>query len=229
MFAPGVTLSPRTSDGHSEPSYSSIIDCQISTQYRTSNGIVKANNRETLAVNGICKNITSSKTGHSKGAIDLTSSSQNFIFALGPTGKTVKSDSKSEGIRRHTLYGQFSMDLSKAAVANANQIDQAQLSSVGYWQNANAQLVGGVSSDHDWSGPLHAAIMGVAFIIVFPLGVVFLRALEKVKWHAWTQGVAVVLAIIGLGVGIYLGMEYNHVSLLEKTARFDESFQRSSD
>ncbi|KAK7187970.1 hypothetical protein DPSP01_003144 [Paraphaeosphaeria sporulosa] len=206
----GVTLSSRTSDGHVEPSYNSGIDCQISTRNGTSNGIIKINNRDILAVNGVCKNITRITASDSKGAIDLTSSSQNFIFGLGPTGKTIQSDSKSAGIRRHTLYGQFSLDLSKATVANTEDVDEAQLSSVGNWQNANAQVVGDVTSDRDWSGPAHVVLMGGAFVIVFPLGVVFLRVLEKVKWHAWMQGVGMVLAIIGLGVGIYLGREYNH-------------------
>jgi hypothetical protein len=213
ILASGVTLSSRTVDGQVEPSYNDKVDCQIFAGNGMSNGVIKVNNRDVLSVNGVCKNITSYNTGDDEGNIDFTSTQQNFIFALGPTGKSIRSDSKSAGIRRHTLYGQFSMDLSKATVANTEEVNQAHLGSVGNWQSSNAQLVGDVTNDNDWSGPVHAVLMAGSFVIIFPLGVVFLRLLEKVKWHAWMQGVGAVLAFIGAGVGIYLGREYNHVSL----------------
>lgn len=213
MHSLGVTLSSRTVDGHVEPSYNERINCQILVENGTTNGIVKVGNRDILSVNGVCRNITKSTAGEDKGNIDSTSTHQDFIFALGPTGKSIRSDSKYAGIRRHVLYGQFSMDLSKSAVANTGETNQGHLSTVGNWENSNAQLVGDVTNDHDWSGPVHAVLMGGTFVILFPIGVVFLRLLEKVKWHAWIQSIGVVLAVIGLGVGIYLGREYNHVSL----------------
>lgn len=160
----------------------------------------------------MCKNISNIKAGKSEGTLDLTSKQQNFIFGLGPTEKPLKSESQTAGIRRHTLYGQFSMDLSKATVANAEEVNHEYLGNVGNWEISNAQLVGGVTNDHDWSGPVHAVLMGGTFVALFPIGVVFLRVLENVKWHAWMQGVGVVFIIIGVGVGVYLGKEYNHVS-----------------
>lgn len=99
-----------------------------------------------------------------------------------------------------------------ATVSNDEEVNRAHLGNVANWESSNAQLVGGVTNDHDWSGPVHAVLMVGSFIMLFPIGVIFLRLLEKVKWHAWMQGVGVVFTIIGLGVGVYLGREYNHVS-----------------
>ncbi|KAF2020748.1 iron reductase domain protein [Aaosphaeria arxii CBS 175.79] len=212
----GVTLSPRTVNGHVEPSYSSSINCHILTSNTAPNGIVKANNgHDILAVNAICHNITTSHSptaDEGEASVNLTSTTQPFIFALGPTDRKIQSDSKTAGIRRHVLYGQFAMDLSKTALADSNPIDEVttQLSSVGNWQNSNAQLVGDVTRDHDWAPATHGAFMCVTFVLVFPLGVVLLRLLERVKWHAWVQTFGVVLVVVGLGVGVYLGMQYNH-------------------
>lgn len=206
-------------DDHVEPSYDAKADCQILTGNGISNGVIKANDRDILAVNGLCKNITQFNTGQGEGNIDLTSTHQNFIFGLGPTSRSIRSDSESADIRRHALYGQFTMDLSKATVDNAQDVDQARLGGVSNWENSNAQLAGGVTSDFDWSGPAHAVFMGGAFVILFPLGVIFLRLVEKVRWHAWMQGTSAAIAVFGVGIGIYLGRQYNHVSRLLRTNR----------
>ncbi|KAF2258957.1 CBD9-like protein [Lojkania enalia] len=215
----GVTLSTRTVDGHVEPSYNDKVDCQVNSGNGIINGIVQINGQDTYAVNGHCKNINNDSYSRRRdndnadkdsGNINFASSDQNFIFALGPTGKDINSDSKSATIRRHTLYGEFKMDLSRVTVQTSASVDQEELSDVGSWQNSNAQLDDGVTNDHDWSGPVHAALMCGAFVLLFPIGVVFLRVLERVRWHAWMQGFGLVIAVIGVGVGIYLGREYNH-------------------
>lgn len=106
------------------------------------------------------------------------------------------------------------MDLSKATKSRTEEIDQSHLGRVGDWENSDAQLIGDVTNDYDWAAPAHAVLMCGTFVILFPIGVIFLRLMEKVKWHAWMQGIGMGLAIVGFGAGIYLGREYNHVSLL---------------
>jgi hypothetical protein len=69
-------------------------------------------------------------------------------------------------------------------------------------------------SDGDKVGPAHAVIMIVAFLVIFPLGAILLRFLESVKIHGIVQGVGVLAAVVGVGIGIYLSTMYNHVSLL---------------
>jgi hypothetical protein len=56
--------------------------------------------------------------------------------------------------------------------------------------------------------------MIVAFLVIFPLGAILLRFLESVKIHGIVQGVGVLAAVVGVGIGIYLSTMYNHVSLL---------------
>lgn len=57
-----------------------------------------------------------------------------------------------------------------------------------------------------------AAIMILAFGVLMPFGMVILRIMESVRWHAVNQSVAAILAIIGAGLGIYIGTMYNRVS-----------------
>lgn len=66
-------------------------------------------------------------------------------------------------------------------------------------------------NDNDWSALGHAVLMSFAFLCLFPLGIFALRVLEKVIWHAWIQGIAVVISISGGGLGVYVGFNYNRV------------------
>ncbi|ORX97388.1 hypothetical protein BCR34DRAFT_166591 [Clohesyomyces aquaticus] len=216
----GVTLSPRTVGGHVEPSYNSKTGCTLNTRPGLTNGIVSHNNKDIYSVNGVCKGIDgksfkkqkreSEGGGGGDGKISFSSTSQSFIFGLGPDDRDLKSNDMNAGIRRHALYGNFAMDLSKASVQDDDDVLQTALAQVGGWENHNAQTQGNPKKDRDWSGPLHVVMMCGTFVILFPVGVVFLRLLEKVRWHAITQGVGMVIAVLGVGVGIYLGREYNH-------------------
>jgi len=51
------------------------------------------------------------------------------------------------------------------------------------------------------------------FVALMPLGLVLLRVVESVRWHAINQTVAAILAIIGGGIGVYIGLMYNRVRL----------------
>ncbi|KAF2469130.1 CBD9-like protein, partial [Lindgomyces ingoldianus] len=214
----GVTLSPRTVDGNVEPSYDDKTGCQLNTNDGITNGITSLDSKDIYAVNGYCKGINgksyrkreSDGGGGGKGKISFSSTNQPFIFALGPDDRDLRSSSMSAGIRRHILYGTFSMDLSKASVQDSDDVFQTQLSSVGGWTNHNAQTLENPKNDRDWSAPIHTVVMCGTFVILFPIGVIFLRLLEKVRWHAWIQGFGMVLAVLGVGVGIKLGLEYNH-------------------
>jgi H+/Cl- antiporter ClcA len=54
------------------------------------------------------------------------------------------------------------------------------------------------------------------FVILMPLGLVLLRVVESVRWHAINQTLAAILAIIGGAIGIYLGLMYNRVCITRK-------------
>ena len=96
-----ITLSARLSYAHVEPSYDSNVS--FSLQYGS--GIINGN----YVVNAICYNCRSWKGG----LIDPTNTAAKFIFASGPDG-SLNSNSLSADIKRHSSYGSFTMDLTKA-------------------------------------------------------------------------------------------------------------------
>lgn len=91
-----VTVSPRLSSGEQEPVYSPSIAVDLLDGTGINNGMITVNAR--------CSNCTSWSTG----SLDLQSTSQPWIFGLGPTGSVaamLQSNSKSASIERHSEYG----------------------------------------------------------------------------------------------------------------------------
>jgi hypothetical protein len=96
-----ITLSPRLVYDHVEPSYTSNISVQVLPGSGIANDI--------MTVNAMCTNCRSWEGG----SIDPTNTAAEFIFAVGPDGD-LKSSEGSANIKRHTEYGNFVMDLTKA-------------------------------------------------------------------------------------------------------------------
>jgi hypothetical protein len=186
-----VTVSPRLSYGHTEPSYTSNVT--ITTQPGT--GISNGN----MTVNAICSNCRSWKGG----SIDPTSTAEKFIFAVGPDG-SINSNSGSANIKRHYSYGTFTMDLTKAVGAAGIPIIATSDSS-GTVQTED-------KTDHDFSAPLHACAMVLAFVGLMPAGVLILRVFKSPRWHGYHQTASAALALLGVFSGIYAGTMYNRVS-----------------
>lgn len=185
-----VTLSPRLSSGHTEPSYSS----NISVSVLPGSGI--ANGR--MTVNAMCANCRSWQGG----SIDPTNTDAQFIFASGPS-VALDSNSLSVSINRHSSYGSFAMDLTKA-VGIAGVPVAATADSSGTTQES-------IKNDNDFSGPLHAALMIISFVVVMPVGIVLLRVYSSVKWHGLNQFISAAVALIGAFVGVYCATMYNRV------------------
>ncbi|KAF2111016.1 hypothetical protein BDV96DRAFT_603605 [Lophiotrema nucula] len=204
----GVTLSPRTTNANVEPSYDDRLPCDLVTSDGVTNGIVFVNDQDRYIVNGHCKGIN--QQFFMGGELDFSNHNQSFIFAFGPTDRHLHSDTKDASIRRHTLYGHFQMDLSQASVDNTDGVSNTELSVIGDWENRNAQLTNGPSKDRDWGGPIHSVMMCGTFVIIFPIGVVFLRLLDKVIWHGWTQSIGAAIICIGAGLGVWASKQYNH-------------------
>ena len=102
------------------------------------------------------------------------------------------------------------MDMTKATVQDGDGVTVPTGKAA--TENSNAQIVGSPTQDNDWTGVLHATAMCGAFVIIFPMGVVMLRVLEKVMFHASMQALGVLASIVGVAIGLYLSMMYNHVS-----------------
>lgn len=55
-------------------------------------------------------------------------------------------------------------------------------------------------------------LMASTMVILFPVGVVFLRLVERVGPHAVMQAIGCVFLVVGMGIGILAGAKYNQVS-----------------
>ena len=67
----------------------------------------------------------------------------------------------------------------------------------------------------------HGVLMGIAFIGLFPLGAIMIRLLSfpgLVYVHAAIQILSLLLAIVGLGLGVWLARTTHNVCLLSPIA-----------
>jgi hypothetical protein len=174
----------------------------------TPSGPANVNQNGMLYVSGTCTNCTNL----AKSTIDLTNTAQPFIFALGEVDRFPATTSKSGPLRRHAYYGQFTMDLTMATDDGGD--DPISL----HDENENSQLMG-FMKDNDIADPLHAFVMAVAFLVVFPLGVLSIGVLKSVKVHMVFQAVGISLTIIGAASGFYLTTIYN------RSKHFDSGHQ----
>jgi Domain of unknown function (DUF2427) len=152
-----------------------------------------------MTVAGYCKNCTQI----AENKIDLTSTSQKFIWAVGPPGYNPWTKAQDGPLRTHDYYGYFQMDMTKAQGNGMPPLGIVTL---------NAQGYKGTTHDHDFGDSCHAVVMVVAFLVVFPLGVFALRVMSSVKLHMWLQTAGLILGLIGLFSGIYISTMYNRVS-----------------
>lgn len=185
-----VTVSPRLSYGNTEPSYTSSINYTVALGSGIFNG--------TMTASVQCYNCRSWKGG----SVNPGDTAANFLFASGPHG-SLNSDSVMADLQRHLSYGTFTMDLTRAQ-------GPGQFPSV-----ATADTSGTVQetdkSDNDFTPVLHAVLMIVAFFGLMPIGLLILRIMNSVKWHAINQSLSAAVALVGMFVGVYCGTMYNRV------------------
>ena len=63
---------------------------------------------------------------------------------------------------------------------------------------------------------VHGAVMGLAFAFFFPAGALIIRArnVRHLVWiHAVWQVLAICLALTGLGIGLWVTLQWGEVSL----------------
>ncbi|KAI9846815.1 MAG: hypothetical protein M1838_001138 [Thelocarpon superellum] len=183
-----VTVSPRIATGENEPSYTSNYSVEVLIGSNVTNGTYEVNAR---CVNCKLWNGTT---------FDLNSTTQPWIFALGPD-VDLNSDSLTANLRRHANYGQFTMDMVQATGEAFVPSTQTALS--------GAALVGSVHDDVDFALIFHALIMCGAFVLLFPIGVLWLRLFGKINLHYINNVITVLLVLVGLGLGVKVSGEYN--------------------
>ncbi|KAI1620419.1 hypothetical protein EDD37DRAFT_674626 [Exophiala viscosa] len=178
-----VTVSPRLGEGHVMPQHTSSVTVDV----LSGSGIVDGS----FVVNAKCTGCRS----WSGGSADVNSSSQDMIWALGPSG-TLKSDDTSATISQHEGYNFFNLNLKEAtgtggvpSISNSTTADNSNDGS-GFGGHINPGVA------------FHAFLMVAAFLVVFPTGYLALRVLERVWLHWGIQSFALLMVCVGSAAGI---------------------------
>lgn len=126
-----------------------------------------------------------------------------MIYAVGPSQVVLDTTKVDAGLRRHDRYGKFTINLDQAKgdpfAFNPNSTNDGA--------SANGKEV----DDHDIASPSHAVLMAGTFVVLFPMGSVWLKIFANVRLHWLTQTLGVLIIFIGAGVGINLSKQYNRV------------------
>ncbi|KFH44730.1 hypothetical protein ACRE_044910 [Hapsidospora chrysogenum ATCC 11550] len=190
-----VTFSPRIAFGYHEPAYHPDFEYELLEE----TGIYD----EHMVVVGRCLRncMTWPNRGTKGGKIDVNSTSEKGIYALGPL-EGFASDRHDESLKFHVQYGSFYMDMSRAhgateppMLTDSSKSDGAQLDKK-YVQKA------------DVMSTMHAVFMLLSIVLLMPLGAVMIRLGNWVKWHAYNQTFAMVLVLVGFGIGIATSYRY---------------------
>lgn len=195
-----VTLSPRHARGEVMPEFDSAIDAQLLSGSGVSNGIMRANIR--------CGNCSNWQGGN----MDFTASSGGFIYAR-LSGPSLDSTDVEEGIRIHSMYGEFSWSFTSAVGgASINPFEDTTLTAnttisppaSGGGSNINAAAV-------LWC---HGIFASAAFVLLFPLGGILIRVgnFPGLIWvHAGLQIFAWLLFVTAFGLGLYYGIKGDYM------------------
>jgi len=202
----GVTVSPRIATRHSEPSYAKDVNLQqIWPSELNGSNTIGSDGR--LRADAVCRNCTSWLSGGVN--LDLTDTAAPFIFAVGPS-KDMRSSSLTASMRRHDFYGHFTMNMSAATSSEEGAVPPPN-SKNGTYELRDASGAKNMTADSSTAPAAHALVMIAAFVLLFPLGSLVVKVLQKALWHGIVQILAVVMITAGFGLGVYLSTQYNKV------------------
>jgi len=191
-----VTVSPRNGIGHSEPSYDSAARVTLLGGSKADAQGVVANFRYEVAV----------------GELGLESTSAPWIAGW-IKGSALNTTNLQTTLRQHDATRTFSLDMKTADVGNltnpflatalaANSTGGSTV--VGAGDNGGV-TVGQTQSTIESYRKAHGALMGVAWVVLLPLGAIIMRLGFTGWWvHAAVQGLGLAAIIAGFGVGYEL-------------------------
>lgn len=210
-----TTISTRLGTGRSEPVWTPDYEIHkvYNDTYAPNANTVTDEGTGVIISHALCLNCSRWATGF----LDFESTAQPMIFALGP--KTpFRSDSVSASLPRHGTYGKFTVDMTKATNYTGwyGRVPAPNVPQFVFPPDDTAFATFGATliSDETLNDPMpgvHAALMCVAFVFVFPLGSIIMRFLKQTLWHAALQGFGFVMALAGFGVAVNVARQYNKV------------------
>jgi hypothetical protein len=213
----GLTISPRIARGHSEPEFQPrvVVEKIFSDSYAPAANQVA---HGIMIAHGVCRNCTQ----WTRGMLDLENTRQPFIYALGADpgmGSALESDDPGAGLRRHSFYGHFEGDMTYAVSTREHgRVPPPNDPGASPSGVADTNFAFAFSSkafdtheDVEWVPILHGVVMSLAFILIFPSGALLMRLLRRMGFlfHVGVQTIGLLLAIIGLGTGVYISRQYN--------------------
>lgn len=208
-----ITLSPRLSTGHTEPEYHSTINAYKVDPANATENFIDAANGGVMQIAFVCKNCTN----WSNPPLDLTNTAAPFMFAVGPISDQTGMrwfNSPSAPLRSHSIWGQFTMDMTVAMVQSPDGITVPQL---GKSTGGASKTVTKLGNDpHDYGSAFHAVTMCLAIGLLMPLDAIIYKLFRRIRIHIWLQGIVLALFMIGLGLGIWVSMWFVRVSVSPK-------------
>ncbi|KAK5130581.1 hypothetical protein LTR08_001900 [Meristemomyces frigidus] len=230
----GLTLSVRLSHGQREPDFQAqAFGCEQIWGDDLADGNTVTNDvNGTMTLNAVCRgaaawNSSAAVTPGLQNAIDAfiytvgaQNTNNNFIYAVGPRygygdrgSRKLRSDSPQAGLSMHGYHGSFTMQTEQAVTndSNAAGIPQFNGANSSQWITENASSPSATKEDFvfDLVPAMHGVVMCLTFVIVFPLGALVLRVLQRVILHAVVQAVGFVLVCIATAGGIVLSTRYH--------------------
>ena len=210
-----VTISPRIASGRHEPTYDpsiEIIKVYNDTYAPNANTVTDTN---TIIAHALCRNCSRWSTGF----LDTTNPQQPFLFALGPN-KHLADNSPAASIPMHQFRGQFTIDMPSATnfsgwygrVPAPNVPDFVFPPSDIAFASSGSSIPYNERTVDDHMPSIHAALMCIAFVAIFPLGTVVMRLIKRALWHGAVQATGFAVVLAGLGIGVKVSRLYNKVS-----------------
>lgn len=218
-----LTLSPREGKEHQMPTLDTSSTAAQLTLLAGS-GV----NGDTMTANIECANCETWTAG---GSLSVTSSNSPWIAAW-KSGPSLASTDPAAAITQHDDTGQFTLDLTQAAVSSDSNPFVASSGGNGSSSSSNNSSSGGSGSGSSGSGgspsgsgvtiedsgnvrpPLqvgHGVIMSVVMVILFPLGALLMPGFRDWRLHAAVQMLAFVLMWIGFGLGVVFAKQQEEV------------------
>lgn len=142
--------------------------------------------------------------------MDLTSKSTTWIWAF-KSGNPIQSASTSTSLDQHDFMDSFQFDLTAAKGGNSlNPFLTATPIPASGSQNSGSSNKANEIKNFKRARTAHATVMALAFVLFFPLGAISIRifSFQGIVWvHAGIQLFAYMMAIAGLGLGIFIAQK----------------------
>lgn len=216
-----TTISTRIATGHTEPVYDSSFEILkvYNDTYAPNANTVTDHGTGVIIAHAVCLKCSKWLVDGKEHILDTKNTKQPFIFALGP--KTdVRDDSPSASLPRHGFVGSFTMDMTHATNSTGwyGRVPAPNIPDFHFPPDDDAFALayadpafGTMAMDNPLPS-VHAVLMCLAFVIVFPTGAVVMQFLKQVLWHAGMQAIGFVAVIAGFGVAASFSRQYNKVS-----------------